>query len=83
MGPCNLYKEFIGRNDNEKRDGKRHYQLKDLKGTIGVDASGWFHRSLHTQKGAAVFDMDPKVPLFDAFDKFMSILRSVIISWGS
>jgi len=63
---------------NEKRDGQRQSQLKDLKGTIGVDASGWFHRSVHTQKGAAVYDMNPKVPLFDAFDKFMTLLNSVI-----
>jgi len=78
MGPHNLHKEFICRNMNEKRDGQRQSQLKDLKGTIGVDASGWFHRSVHTQKGAAVYDMNPKVPLFDAFDKFMTLLNSVI-----
>lgn len=78
MGPRNFHADFICRKHNEKKDDIRQSQLKDLKGKIGVDASAWFHRSIHTSHGSAVFDIDPKVPLFDAFSAFMSTLQSVL-----
>ena len=78
MGPRQLHTEFIGRNDKNKRDGQWQHNITDFPGTAGIDISGPMHKKLSTQKGAAVFDMEPKVPLYNAVSFIMKDLRSLL-----
>ena len=78
MGSPDIHQHFFGRNPNKKRDGIRRDNLKSFKGILGVDISAVLHRALRTQTGSAVFDMEPKVPLYDAVSKVMDYVRSLI-----
>ena len=49
----------------------------DTPGVIGADASGAMHRKIGSVKGAAVFDMNPNVPLCDAVTVMMKDMRSL------
>ena len=75
MGPKNLHSDFICRNLHHKRDGKWIHNITDIPGRIGVDLSIIMHRKMGTKSGAAVFDMQPEVPLYDALQAVMKDLR--------
>ena len=75
MGPLQFHSHFIKRNDHEKRGGEKQHNIGDVPGRIGIDISGLMHRKLGTPTGAAVFDMEPKVPLYDAVEYVMKELR--------
>ena len=52
--------------------------LTDKQGYVGLDVSGTMYKSATTVKGAAPFDMEPKVSLYDAVDKAMAKIQSVL-----
>ena len=62
MGAKDFHKKFVCRDRNFKRGGKWVHSIAETEGCVGVDLSGLLHRHMHTVRGAAVFDMDPKVP---------------------
>lgn len=74
MGPKQLHLHFIGRKTKKDEDRWTH-NIADIPGRIGVDISGMMHRKMGTQRGAAVFDMNPEVPLFDALGGIMKDMR--------
>ena len=71
MGPRQFHKEFIGREEYDKRKGKCLHNLANIEGKLGVDVSGTFHKKLGTVRGASSFDMTPEVPLFEAVNSVM------------
>ena len=60
MGPRQFHKEFIGREEYDKRKGKCLHNLANIEGKLGVDVSGTFHKKLGTVRGASSFDMTPE-----------------------
>ena len=80
MGPRQLHSHFICRDTHHKRDGRWIENIKRISGSIGVDISGIMHRKMGTQSGAAVFDMEPEVPLFDALNGVMKDLRFLTVT---
>jgi len=52
--------------------------LADEQGYVGLDASGTMYKSATTVKGAAPFDMEPIVPLYDAVHNTMAKIHFVL-----
>ena len=82
MGPTNFHTKFICRNDHEKRNNKRQHNLADIlagtQGNVGLDLSCTIYNCLCTVRGAGPFDSVPKVPLYDALNKIMAKVQSVV-----
>lgn len=78
MGVRDLHTKFIGRPNHEKKDKKPQNHLSEIKGAVGIDVSTLMYRSLCSQEASSVFDVDdPKVPLFSAYNSFISALRTL------
>ncbi|EJK77185.1 hypothetical protein THAOC_01000 [Thalassiosira oceanica] len=77
MGSDGFHKNFVGRNDNEKRDDQRQHKVSDVAaGVVAYDISGQFHRCLATQLGSATFDVEPPLPPQHALQSVMKELNA-------
>jgi hypothetical protein len=76
MTITDLHTKVIDRPSHEMKDGKVHNNLDEInaEAPMGHDISGALHRAVHSKRGCAVFDTEPKVPLYAAFDQ---IIKSI------
>ncbi len=75
MGANDFHTCFVGRTRQQKKDGT--HNLDDISGVTGIDGSMIIYNGLKTDLGSAVFDIEPRVPLFSAFQKVMRDIKSI------
>jgi 5'-3' exonuclease len=75
MFPPDFQTKFVGRTQQQRKDGT--HNISEIPGVIGIDGSGMIYNALKTELGSAVFDVSPKVPLYNAKQKFVKDINCV------